>query len=228
MARASIIHITDLETINYLNKGLTKTPTIPNIFPSLLLEATQLSITLRLPLEFYQLLEVLEEDIASDSQQDIKTWLQLGSTISKLKDLTKLWIWLDHDELCSWSVVNERAVISPLKQLSSTSNLNICVYLPKLHPRLECEDRHLIHKPQLFDLQRPLRQRYHAKKTEDGSLKVIHQPDFPFLIEIVEYAMFPFAQVEEEERAFWKRGTDVEELVKDVTEPRHENWSHLL
>jgi hypothetical protein len=204
------------------------TPAVPKFFPSLLLEATQLSITLRLPLEFYQLLEVTEEDIASHSQQDVKTWLQLGSTISKLKDLTRLWIWLDHDELCSWSVVNERAIISPLKQLSGTPSLDICVYLPKLHPRLESEDRHFINKPQLFDLQRTLRQRYHAKKTEKGSLEVIHQPDFPFLIDILEYAMLPLAEVEEEERADWKNGRDVEEVVKEINEPRNENWSHLI
>jgi hypothetical protein len=68
---------------------------LPGFFPAKLCEITQLGITLRLPLQFFQALEHLPTDTAS---AELKPWLRLGSTLNQLKRLTKLELWLDYDE----------------------------------------------------------------------------------------------------------------------------------
>ncbi|KAF2180468.1 hypothetical protein K469DRAFT_753425 [Zopfia rhizophila CBS 207.26] len=166
LARTAVVHITDLETVNYLNERTVMPSTPLSIFPSLLLEVTQLSITLRLPLRFYQSLERPEDAVTSGPELAgaIKTWLRLGSTFSQLKNLTRLRLWLDHDEPCS------------------------------------------------------------CKETGQNHLEVIHKPDFPFLLDIIDFAETPMAEVEEEERAWWRDGIDVEREVEEMNKPR---WEHF-
>ncbi|KAH7401210.1 hypothetical protein BKA66DRAFT_405926 [Pyrenochaeta sp. MPI-SDFR-AT-0127] len=223
LARTAIIHITDLRMIRWLHEMMAIPLMHPRIVSSLALALTHLQMTLRLPLIFYQLLECQED--ANDSKLElagaIDTWLQLPATLIRMKQLSKFCIWLDHDEPCSWSVVNERALLAPITRLSGSRNLTISIVLPKLHPKLESDDRHFISgSPISFQLYRRLRQRWHAREpTPACSSGIVHGPDFPFLIDGgEEFALMPLADLEEEERTWWRDGTDVEELVRETND----------
>ncbi|KAF1841197.1 uncharacterized protein K460DRAFT_410587 [Cucurbitaria berberidis CBS 394.84] len=221
LARTAVFHITDLETANFLHER-------PLLLCSMQLRLTQLSITLRPPIKFYQSLErpdddtTMEPELASATQ----TWSRLGSIIRQFNRLSRLWIWLDHDDPCSWSLVNERATLQPLiTQLSGSPNLKISIYLPRLHPKYEREDWHYTSEtPTPFHLHRKLRQRWHGVEKGQGRFQVIHKVDFPFLIDIIGFDEMSMVEVEEEERKGWRKGTDMELVVEDLNHANiHEN-----
>jgi hypothetical protein len=186
---------------------------------ALLLGVTHLNITLRLPLTFYQSLERLE-DIPSQHPElahPIDNWLRLDSTLRQLPNLSQLWIWLEHDKPCSWSVVHERATLSPLAQLSNSPSVNIHISLPKLHPGLEGQDRHFCNGDYtFFHLHRRMRQRYHCIKAGQGQDDLKFQPDFPFLLLLVDFVDLSVAEIEREERSWWRSGIDVESGIREV------------
>jgi hypothetical protein len=167
----------------------------------------QLSISLRLSLATYKELENAG-DSASCELSLISAWTELPFACEHLRKLRTLRIWLDHEEPCSWSVVNERAILSPLASLSSNPNLDFSINLPKLHPKWEAPERHFTKdSPRLpIAIQRRYRRRHHGVEDSNGNLCVRYRPDFPVMHEAAEMLGIPVEEIEEKERASWERG----------------------
>lgn len=216
LANGTKLIIADLETINSLNK-MAATPSKPfSIFSYIILPVTRLSLVFRLPLHFYHSVD-RSENTKSDAQDDVMIWLQLDSCLRVLTKLKGLQIWLEHGETCSWSVVNERAVLAPLIRLCKTQDLELSISLPKLHPTYEQEARHFTSESLVpFHLHRRLRQRHHGRTSSSGRLEVVYKADFPFLLDIIDFHDRPLADLEEKERGYWKDGGDVEKDVNEI------------
>lgn len=225
MARTSTLHITDLETVKSLdgsNVGETRFLTAP-LFNNVI----RLSITLRLPLPFCHALErpYNSHTSALEVDGDTQTWSQLGTTLTQLEKLRTLGIWLDHDEPCSWSVVNERSILSCLTPVIAIEGLDISISLPKLHPKYEEENRHFVRgSPIPFHLIRRRRQTSHGRKTDSQhGDEVIIQADFPVSQELIDLAIevcdsprTTVAEMEEIERRDWMSGMDVEASTRQM------------
>jgi hypothetical protein len=221
-----VVHFTDFDTLNCLNgKSASQVSASPDFLAFPLSNVTQLSITLRLPLKFFQTLEQPSENAAILAESDIaslgvKSWLRLSSVISQLNKLTKLRLWLDYDEPGYWTVVNEKALLEPLlTELSNTkSSLEVIVVLPKLHPKYERGYRHFVDGklPGGARLHRALRQSYWK---DCGHVE--HKPDFPFMLDMIEVCDWSLDEVEVWERNQWKQGHDMEREFWDMLPGNH-------
>jgi hypothetical protein len=218
LARTIVTNVTDLHTLCVLTEQMaTVGPTPSEYLPVILQQGiNRLSVTLRLPLGFFKSFDALPASPETQHiSHDAHSWLQICSAPGFLRTLTTLSVWIDHIGLCSWSVVNERKMLCPLVDQLLHTDTELIIILPKLHPLHECEERHFVtnrmgRKTQVY---RKLRQRYHSQ--EDGH--VVCKPDFPFLIDIRE--SMSMADVEEDERAMWNDGKDVEAFAEMEREP---------
>lgn len=108
-------------------------------------------------------------------------------------------------------------MLSPLSSLFQVQDLNVSFSLPKLHPKLEQEDRHFIQgTPICFVLHRRVRQRYHATESVQGTVAIVRKADFPFLLDACEYVDMTMAEIEEDERTMWESGIDVEDMMCEL------------
>jgi hypothetical protein len=174
----------------------------------------KLDINLRLHLCDYAGLEATAPEVAPPFTT---TWTQHHlHAIKNMPNLRRLRIWLDHDESCTWSIVNERTTLSPLQSLANLlPTLDISINLPKLHPKYETPERHFT-VPSGLQIHRRYRQREHSN---DG-VNVQHEPDFPVLGEYAEFMGLSMEQVEEHERYKWNEGGDPMQEIYDLEPPR--------
>ncbi|KAF1995305.1 hypothetical protein P154DRAFT_445728 [Amniculicola lignicola CBS 123094] len=226
LARTTILHITDLETIHHLDYANISS------FQNPLQHIRELSITLRLPLNFFLSLEEPE-----DGRQELarSTWCKLDKILHQLSELRALRLYLDHDGTDTWTLVNERKTLEPITRLANSKDLVILVTLPKLHPKYEKEDRHFTDSlsGDPFPIRRMQRQQYHGipnRLDESGQerYKVEEILDFPILTEFLEFFYeYSIERCEAEERKMWARGDDVErtreEFYQAMIEMRNEN-----
>ena len=177
----------------------------------------ELRISLRLSLATYEELENAGKPTFSKSSV-IFVWTELPLALEHLSRLKRLRIWLDHDEPCSWSVVNERAILSPLASLSNNPTLDVSFDLPKLHPKWETPGRHFTEdcSPLPINFHRRYRQRFHALKDRDGNLYEKYASDFPVLHEVAELDDTPMERLEEWEREMWERGDGPMEILREA------------
>ncbi|KAF2176893.1 hypothetical protein K469DRAFT_812277 [Zopfia rhizophila CBS 207.26] len=227
MADIAVFQINDLDMLRILvlHSSVLKpgrSSTFASTFLSCVLPSLkELHISLRLSLSIYGALENAGNSTGSESSSmdhSISAWTGLRPAIERLGNLRRLRIWLDHGEPCSWSMVNERAVLSPLAPLSNNPNLDISIDLPKLHPKWENPDRHFTEDspPLTLTIHRRYRQRYHGVESSDGSIDAKHDPDFPILYEVADLYYMTMEIVEEMERASWQRGEDpIKEFLDD-------------
>jgi hypothetical protein len=142
LARCTTICVADVEIFPHLKERSVSSLLPFEIFSSLLLRVTRLSLHTKLPLHLLQYLDTATEHTDASSRDFNSSWRQFGSITTLLPRLTRLKLWLDHDEPCDWTVIDERAIISPLNQLFDNKNLEVSFLLPKLHPRFETQSRH--------------------------------------------------------------------------------------
>ncbi|KAH7076787.1 hypothetical protein BKA63DRAFT_290200 [Paraphoma chrysanthemicola] len=194
VADTVIIHVNDIDTLGFV---------IAAALPYL----TSLDIGMRLSLSTYSAYETSETSSPTASLHS--TFNRMPFAIERMTRLRRLRIWLDHDEPCSWSMVNERALLSPLAPLANLPSLQSSVSLPKLHPKWEAADRHYTNAsaPPPFAVHRRDRQRFHGIKSNDGTIGVKYKPDFPVLYEFTEMDM-TMEEVERLERRIWEAGDD--------------------
>ena len=164
----------------------------------------KMSIRPKLPLSTYEMLENAGELDSFDSHQvdvSVSTWANIWSFIGYLGKLKRLRIWPDHTDTDSWSVVNERAVLSPLTTLRNNPNLDLLIDLPKLHPKWETTNRHFVDSHSPLTIHRRYRQRYHGIEQSDSTVRGKHVPDFPITYEIADFVGDALAKkrVEEED-----------------------------
>lgn len=218
--RVTVINCTDLKTLEWLS-GVIKVAKSSLNETTLCVSSqriTRLNITLRWPLEVFQGLEISLDQLDFDDleDQDLKlthSWMCINDTISHFENLTSLNLWFDHADHCSWSVVNERTLLSSLLAHLSTTRIRTVIILPKLHPLHERHDRHFM-TPDLSQhvrLHRKLRQRYHSDET--GRDEVLRW-DFPVAIDLMTH--LSLEEIEDWERKKWKEGVDVDALVEDI------------
>lgn len=176
-----------------------------------------LEIDLKLPLATYEALESPEGSWSSSSQPVPYAWLDLLRTFQSWTKLRSLHIRLDHADLDPWSLVNERAILSPVRNLQP---LQMTIALPKLNPMYESSDRHFIY-PESLPIQRHYRQQYHVTGSDDGMMIVEYKPDFPIWHQLADLQAVDdkghkdlgiwevvMIEVEESERAMILRGED--------------------
>lgn len=246
-------HVTDLETLDHLAQSNSGSQTLSSPYRILFTKAPllrRLHITLRFSLPLFRAIAILAAvPTSSDcpktghvnmppfhtsvSECDgARKWLQVRPALARrLQGLQNLHLWLDHDESASWSLVNERAVVSSILASMSPDMIpglgTATVNLPMLHPRYEVPDRHYMGgkaQPPAFALiDRRLRQNHFYEETDSGAGSVTYAPDFPAMFELCEYtadsdfgpAMSP-EQVEEMERDSWARGVDPEDDIWEL------------
>jgi hypothetical protein len=189
---------------------------------------SKLSITLSLPLAFFQAIEAAyraspDREIGSSAgieDDSVGTWLHLHSRLLiQLPKLRKLRVWLDHNVDRYWSVVDERAILGPMEVLrTSNPALELVCVLPNPHPRIEDRQRHYLpvdvdeeeESSSHLVVHRVLRQRYRVVEDRDtGDKTITLVSDFPVLFKHRLFEKWPLADVENYERALWRTGLDV-------------------
>ncbi|KAH7086984.1 hypothetical protein FB567DRAFT_56509 [Paraphoma chrysanthemicola] len=213
VADTVIIHVNDIDTLGFviaaaLSGEIGPDRSVTSTVRTLIVQnLTSLDIGMRLSLSTYSAHATSETLSRTASLHS--TFNSMPFAIERMTRLRRLRIWLDHDEPCSWSMVNERALLSPLAPLANLPSLQSSVSLPKLHPKWEAAGRHYTNAsaPQPFAVHRRVRQRYHGIKSNDGTLGVEYKPDFPVLYEFAETDM-TMEEVERLERRIWEAGDD--------------------
>jgi hypothetical protein len=214
-----MVHITDLHTIDRMH-AMEPTPDAwYDISPLLLPNITSLSIVLKLPLHFYESLEKIErsEDAFEDMSNDTRAWLRIDSILRLFHNLKKLQVWFEHNDSCTWTVVNERVLVSPLTRLSQDKDIEMTLSLPKLHPKFTKESRHYTGDSITpFRLYRRLRHNYHAVMSAQGIFECQFKSDFPFFQHMEEFWDKTMGEVEELERSDWMIGMDIEQELETI------------
>ncbi|ORY02758.1 hypothetical protein BCR34DRAFT_635853 [Clohesyomyces aquaticus] len=179
-------HINDLDTLGILDSHwYSSSIHLHHVFPSL----QELNISLRLPLETYVAIENAGNSTGSElssTRYPISAWMELCFVIKRLSTLRRLDIWLNHNEPCSWTMIKERAALSPVMTLPANQNLDINIDLSLLHPKQQTPERHSTERSLSLplNLRRRHRQRYHAVEVADGRISEESSPDFPELYEL--------------------------------------------
>ncbi len=143
----------------------------------------------------------------SNSDADLlRIWKRAWPALPRqLKQLRSLRIRLDHSGSSSWSVVDERAVLSLLIEAVSTETIpslkHIFLELPSHDWRLE---QHYSEKspapPAIVTIDRRLRQRYHSKESVPGQYMVHYEASRPLLWDIHEFGHVEARDLHEFER----------------------------
>ncbi|RNJ56331.1 hypothetical protein D7B24_007386 [Verticillium nonalfalfae] len=234
MVHRLIFHITDLNTLDALcqtqhtAEGLPKTTSLISIGHGM----QALHVTLRLPFEIFEAVDGLRSE-SKKMQELALQWTQAWPAVAALKGLRKIRVELDHTNWSSWSVINERAVLSSLGTLKAlVPGLVLTVVLPNLHPFYEKSDRHFTHdSPEpSFPIIRRVRQKYHCRQGPDGRRSIVRSryDTFPVWVpaelELLEIEEHPvpqpspeqYREMVEEERQGWRNGIDYHDFIAEL------------
>lgn len=214
IADTTTIHINDINTLEKLTSDFHSRETRSSLITKFLIpRIKELHINLKIPIAAFSAIEsACEASVLYPIQSS--AWTNFPRLTTHMSRLCKLNIWLDHNEFCSWSVVNERAALSYLEAIQRP-NINISINLPKLHPKWESAQRHFLRD----DVRTPMRihrrnrQRVHGIVHSDGRMETLWAPDFPVALELM---YFDHGKTEEDrqaniealERDWWKDGLD--------------------
>ncbi|PVH75215.1 hypothetical protein DL98DRAFT_602220 [Cadophora sp. DSE1049] len=248
ITETSAIIITDMDALDGLTTGQYKLEANSNchwnVWEHMQCRIKSLNIALRLPLAFYRALEEIESRDPITVTSSITTvasmsctWMRIWPSIFGLQQLQSLYIWLDHDDPSSWSVVKEKLILDYVftnleQQMQVRSSiidfpqLNVVFNLPKLHPGIAKAETHFAEatSPPPFKIERRYRQRYHCNTSDDGTLSVKQNSDFPIMHEIAEFyadeslgdLVMTFEESEDMEKNMWLRGEDVEQEIREI------------
>lgn len=222
IADTTTVHVSGLETFQAIvsNTGPSNAEscTMTSLFLDALLSNTKnLAIHLRLPLAD---LETPETSHGTPTQNTC--FANLPTALSKMPHLHTLTIWLDHDQPTTWSIINERVLLSPLATFSLKSPIQVLLDLPKLNPAHETPKLHYISSAELpsnFRIHRRQRQPYYSA---DG-IEVQHAPDFPVLYHMCDFWKCTIEEIEDMERKEIEAGRDpmlIMEACIQFGEPR--------
>jgi hypothetical protein len=209
IADIAVLEITDLVTLGLLVSNASADILASRLTCSTMLlgcllpNLKEMSINLRLPLTTYK---AFDETSPYPEPSLLFAWTTLPLVMEMLSKLSMLRIWLNHDDPISWSVVNERAMLSPLVSLASRQNLNVSIDFPKRHPRWETPERHSTdnHLSLSIAIHRQYRQRFRVVKGGIDNDCVKYEPDFPIMYEFPEWDDVSIEEVEEGERICWE------------------------
>ena len=239
-----------MDTLDCLTNGQPNLQTSSNcqwgVWNHMQCRIKKLDISLRLPLAFYRALEdnkiadqtsVIASSTTATVARMCRTWTRIWPSLCDLQQLQSIHIWLDHDDPSSWSVIKEKlilnyafAIFQQEMQVRSSrkdfSQLKVLFNLPKLHPAIAKAETHFVQdtSPPPCNIERRYRQRYHCVTSDDGTLSVKHNPDFPIMHEIADFyaneclgdLSMTLEESEDMERTMWLRGEDVEEAIREI------------
>ncbi|KAH5750103.1 hypothetical protein HBI88_243360 [Parastagonospora nodorum] len=198
--------ITDLSVLEKL--GSMEKDGLPGVLTH---GTSELNLTLRMPFVFFQAIERPEEDT-----EQVRIWTGIPSTLANVLQWEGLSIWFDHADAQIWSVVDERALLTPLLAYLSNTVIKSTLFLPMLHPVYELPERHLLN-PTIGNARvtRKLRQRWRGVVNCRGETDVVYRPDYPYSVDAFDGYMTP-GEAEVWERGAWKDGIDVEAVAKEI------------
>lgn len=222
---ATVIHIHDLGTFDYLIRGRETSSIRPNYFGASFASVKRLHLTFWIP---FGLCAALEQQAAAcpgtvsssaattshgantDWHSQVVMWSQLYENVTQLKELCALHVWLDHADNKSWTRVNERAILSPFTLIGTHTDFKFTVNLPKLHPGLAKPDRHFMMESPgpSFVLRRRFRQNYFAVTDSQGELSIAGYDDFPELHDHLGLQDMSWDELEKFETELWQGGEE--------------------
>ncbi|OBT88931.1 hypothetical protein VE02_02861 [Pseudogymnoascus sp. 03VT05] len=158
VVKTTAINITDIDTLEKWLLKPNERSSDPNcawdFCDYIGLSIRKLNVSFRLPLAFYEALQKDEdEDLVSVAGPQTRAvsvacaaWERLWPAICQLPQLRSLHAWLDHDDVPSWSFVNERVALRPVigallarrqarSEEETMPHMDVALNLPKLHPR---------------------------------------------------------------------------------------------
>ncbi|KAH7067507.1 hypothetical protein BKA63DRAFT_607352 [Paraphoma chrysanthemicola] len=117
----------------------------------------------------------------------------------------------------TWSILNEKTLLSPFNRLNELLTLNLTIVLSKLHPKHQTPERHFVddRTPMGVLIHRRYRQRWYGTESTNGVSEVHHAPDFPILYELSDLWDMSMDEIEQLERDEWK-WSDPERFWEDL------------
>ncbi|KAH5543118.1 hypothetical protein HBI25_236890 [Parastagonospora nodorum] len=198
--------ITDLSVLE--NLGSMEKDGLPGVLTH---GTSELNLTLRMPFVFFQAIERPEEDT-----EQVRIWTGIPSTLANVLQWEGLSIWFDHADAQIWSVVDERALLTPLLAYLSNTVIKSTLFLPMLHPAYELPERHLLN-PTIGNARvtRKLRQRWRGEVNCQGETDVVYRPDYPYSVDAFDGYMTP-GEAERWKRGAWADGIDIEAVAREM------------
>ncbi|KAB5578288.1 hypothetical protein GE09DRAFT_545711 [Coniochaeta sp. 2T2.1] len=196
-------HFTDLNTLDYWSHMIpvSQPPSLAyQVVSPPNLVVKNLEITLRLPLSFFHSLAEDAEQATSShfpvGEGDLlHSWRRVWPSLARRlqNTLRRLTVWLDHDDKQTWTLVDERAIVSHVTASISPgtcpSLMQVTFNLPKLHPKHESPLRHFSkgsrNPPSSVKIEKRFRQCRHYEETAEGEHNVVWEPDFPITHEML-------------------------------------------
>lgn len=179
----------------------------------------KLDITLRLSMDVFRAVDQDAEKACVDAlslhvgSTEASAWMDLCGNVAQLPNLTKLRLWLDHDECRYWADVDERAFVAPLVASFAQKEVEVILHFPFVNPRFEDAERHFEEDKVAphVDIVRRSRQREFGCVTLKCRLGVSDYLDFPCLDERLQ--VFEDRDSDEilaKERSLWKYGENIQ------------------
>ncbi|KAM0269413.1 hypothetical protein ACHAQH_009761 [Verticillium albo-atrum] len=236
LADRVVLHIIDLETLDALCQSQHAAGDLPPTMSLISIGkgVKVLHVTLRLPLETFkkEWPRVIRNDYHFPGPEPANRFKQVLPAVAALGSLQKTRIEIDHTDPSSWSVVDERATLWPVRRIKNLApHIDLTLVLPNLHPFYESADYHFTESsPQTFyPIIRRVRQKYHYREDLEGNLTIIRSSHDTFPVEVpylllleelsantTEVCPERYKEMVEEERARWKKGIDVQKEVDEA------------
>lgn len=220
MVRDAVFNVTDVYTSLKLLTDRASMMALNCTFEDI----RKLDITLRLPEIIFRAIEQ-DEDKASKNYEslialapttgstEVGPWHEVCGRLAQLPKLTKMRLWLDHDQRGYWARVDERAFLTPLITSLEHKDVDVALHLPFANPRWEDPERHFEQDkvaPRIH-VDRRKRQRKFGYVTVLGRLEVHDYLDFPCMDETT--PVFGDMDADQRlamERRLWKDGENMQ------------------
>lgn len=221
-----VVHVTDLHVL----RDVCAPPTgsvasqIDELLSTAAGKAKSLAVSLRLALPVFEALDTEPVSPSEETRDLASIWSSVWPNVARMSNLQHLRVEIDHTDLSSWSVVNERKVLGPVASALEPRmpDVAVTIILPKLHPRHETEDRHFVDDdmfPFPLSITRRVRQKCQAWRDYQGTWLITRArydtfPMIPMLEEefevAFEFPMLPndYEHLKHGELERWKRGED--------------------
>ncbi|KXJ93555.1 hypothetical protein Micbo1qcDRAFT_174602 [Microdochium bolleyi] len=152
-----------------------------------------------------------------DCRKFLEAWRKIGRTLSHVRNLTCIDVWIDHSSMQKWASFNERAIVAPLVLFAKDRpEVTATVHLPWLHPLHEKQHRHFTESAveRVIRIKRFIRQRQFVQYVavgDHGSYHVDELEDFPYLaLGSAWWRFSTSSDLIEAERSLFRQGVDVE------------------
>jgi len=223
-----VVHVTDLHVLRDICAFSTDAVASQQMDELIFASASRtrvLALSLRLPLPVFEALDGQHSEPPSEETKALASlWSSIWPQVALMSDLRHVRVEIDHTDLSSWSVVNERRVLAPIASFIQATKISIMVVLPKLHPRYETQNRHFREEDTdslSLCITRRVRQKCHAWRDYKGTWLITRSRYDTFPMTVFFTSEFPelnpaedYHELEQGELERWKRGEDPTDWVR--------------